>query len=251
MMIGSARRLLGSAGVLRSPLMAPRVQIRRFSQEEQAQSKQQSEQTQSKQQSEQAPPWRKPRGAPRKKYPYFRDWVTSPYGILSMVGVAFGTFVLGSWGVRTYKKMTAMYAENKLVQTLQEEGSEQAYYRFMYAQLARQVLAVPRIAQHMGDLRFSPDTMKPFQFPKDNEICVIFNVYGTRRVGLVNVVMRKGVNSAGLPVYDPIEFSVDSWDGRVFKVPLGHKLDFSLCLDEVLRLKDAKRDPRLASPLLA
>ena len=97
----------------------------------------------------------------------------------------------------------------------------------------------------MGDLRFSPDTMKPFQFPKDNQMAVIFNVYGTRRVGLVYCLLEKGVNAEGLPLYTPVEFTVDSWDGHVFKVPLGEKLDFSICMAEVVRQKNSKREARL------
>merc|ERR1711991_725912 len=102
---------------------------------------------------------------------------------------------------------------------LQEEGSEQAYYRYLYANLGRQVLARPEVAAHMGELRFSPDTLKPYQFPNDNELLVQFNVYGTRRVGLVTVRMTKSVNADGLPVYAPTDFTVDAWDGRVFRIP--------------------------------
>lgn len=162
---------------------------------------------------------------------------------MGMTGLGF--WVVGQWGLSTYRRYMALYAENKLVQQLQAEASEQAYYRFLYAQLARQVLDVPRIADHMGELRFSPDTMKPFQFPKDNQIAVIFNVYGTRRVGLVYVLMNKSVNSDGLPVYTPVEFTVDAWDGRVFRVPTGKPLDFSVCYNEVLRQKNSKREARL------
>ncbi len=68
----------------------------------------------------------------------------------------------------------------------------------------------------MGQLRFQPETLKLIQLPAENKVMVCFNVYGTRRVGLVSAIFTRAANRDGLIVYTPEELTVDAWDGHVF-----------------------------------
>ncbi len=81
----------------------------------------------------------------------------------------------------------------------------------------------------MGQLRFQPETLKLTQLPNENKVMISFNVYGTRRVGLVTAVFSRRPNKERLIVYTPVEFSVDAWDGHVFDLMPGNenfRIDF-------------------------
>lgn len=181
------------------------------------------------------PPPPPPRGAPKK-----RSFWLQPVGVLAIFTATVGGYFSVTYLYDVFKRYRGMYAENKTFTELQENGMDgvQGTLMFLHTTLARAVLADPRVVEHMGSLRFQPETIKFVPVVRENRQVVTFSVYGTRRVGLVYALLDKDINSEGIIVYRPIEFTVDAWDGRVFDINCANVVvDYSVAINELKRNK--------------
>ncbi len=186
----------------------------------------------------------------RKKVDWRREFFNfwrRPFGILSTAFVVLGSYYTYTFFAGLYTRYSTGTAEANAMNALQMEGSDPAQLAmlFLHAKLARPVLADEAVVQHMGTLRFQPETLKLTQLTKENKVMVTFNVYGTRRVGIVTAILDRFPNRDGLVVYHPVELTVDSWDGRVFDLSAkseNYRIDFTEARDEVERRKAQLKD---------
>jgi hypothetical protein len=165
-----------------------------------------------------------------------------PYGLVVVTFASLGVYYLYTFFSGLWERYWTSVAEANAMEALQMEGADPAQLAmlFLHARLARAVLADESVTRHMGTLRFQPETLKLTQLTKENKVMVTFNVYGTRRVGMVTAVLVRSTSRQGLVVYEPVEFMVDSWDGKVFDLSEkqeGYRIDFSEARDEVQRRK--------------
>jgi hypothetical protein len=163
-----------------------------------------------------------------------------PYGIIVLTFASLGVYYIFTSLSGLWERYWQSVAEANAMNALQMEGADPAQLAmlFLHARLARAVLADEAVAHHMGTLRFQPETLKLTQLTKENKVMVTFNVYGTRRVGMVTVVLVRSSSRDGLVVYQPVEFAVDAWDGKVFDLSEQNKdyrIDFTEARDEVAR----------------
>ncbi len=168
---------------------------------------------------------------------WIRMHFNSPRDVIAIVTIVMTTYGIYYYFSGLIGRTRSSFAENKLMQELEAEGVDPAtsFHLFVYAAVAHAVQDDEKVTEHMGELRFAPDTMRMTPLVAHNQMIVSMNVYGTRRAGIVNVVFDRSVKQ-GLPVFTIRDFSVDSWDGQVFSLQMP-PLYFEELVHEVQRRK--------------
>lgn len=146
--------------------------------------------------------------------------LTQLFFVSVLCGTGYGIFLLGGVLWKFAGTMRAAMAEGQLMSLMEQEGADptRMYSLYLHTQVAHAIEDDAELVEHMGELRFAPETMRITPVASTNDIAVVMNVYGTRRVGVVNALFTKTVDDTGLPLYVCTEFLVDSWDGRVWSV---------------------------------
>lgn len=103
--------------------------------------------------------------------------------------------------------------------------------------------------EYLGEpLRWVPDVVKRLPLAIDGPTNIVgeqvmMSVHGSRKIGIANVLLKKGIHRASqTPMYTVMDFTVDTCDGRVWRLPAGYEVRLDILLDRLAKEQQAQRN---------